>query len=69
MKVAFVLGLVVIGLIVFVGIYPAIKDVLDSTSTAGFGTLLATYVGNLWWIAIILGVLAAASAWWMFQKR
>jgi hypothetical protein len=69
MKVAFVIGLIVIALIVFVGIYPAIKDVLDSASTEGFSTLLAAYVGNLWWIAIILGVLAAASAWWMMQKR
>lgn len=69
MKIAFVLGLIAIGLVVFAGIYPAIKDVLDSTDTTSFGTLLATYVGNLWWIAILLGIVAVISAWWLMQKR
>ena len=68
MKIAFVLGMVVVGLIVLFGIYPSIKSVLDGVSTTGFGTLLSTYVGNLWWIAIILGVIGAVSAWWLYQR-
>ena len=69
MKVAFVVGLIAIGLVVFVAIYPSMKDVLDSTDTSSFGTLLATYVGNLWWILILLGIVAVISAWWLYQKK
>jgi len=69
MKVAFVIGLIIIGLVVFAGVYPAIKAAIDSADTTGFDTLLAAYVGNLWWIAILLGLVAVVSAWWLYQKR
>ena len=69
MKVAFVIGLIIIGLIVFAGTYPAMKAAIDSADTTGFGTLLTAYVGNLWWIAILLGIVAVVSAWWLYQKR
>jgi len=62
------IAFVVIGLVVFLGIYPAFKEILDATDTTGYGTVLAAFVDNMWWIAAILGVVAAASAWWILRR-
>ena len=68
MKFVFVLALIIMGLWVLLAIYPSFNAVLDEANTTGYEPLLASYVGNLWWIMILLGLVAAVSAWWQYQK-
>lgn len=69
MKVVVIVGMIIIGLWVFMGIYPSFKSILDGVDVSGFGTVLAAYVGNMWWIAIILGLLGVVSIWWMWSAK
>lgn len=69
MKYAVIVGMIVIGVWVLMGAYPAFKGVLDGVDTSGFGTLLVAYVGNMWWIMLVLGVVAVVSIWWTWGKR
>ena len=69
MKATLAIGLILIGLITLLGVYPSIKSVIDGTDTSNFGTLLSAYVGNLWWIAIVLAMVAVGSAWWIIKGR
>ena len=72
MKFVFIIALIIMGLWLLLAIYPSFKEPLDAATganeTANYSLLLATYVGNLWWIMILLGILAAVSAWWTYQK-
>ena len=68
MKMVFALAMVLMAFWVFMGILPGFNAVLTATDTTGYPSLLAAFVGNLWWIAIVLGVVACASAWWLYQR-
>lgn len=68
MKMVFAIAMVLICFWIFLGIFPAFNALIIGTDTTGYPSLLAAFVGNLWWIAIILGIMACASAYWLYQK-
>lgn len=67
MKWVVIVGMIIMGVWVLMGTYPAFKEVLDGVDTAGFGPLLTAFVGQLWWVMLLLGIVGVVSIWWLHK--